>query len=124
MAHLWPQRSGLVDAREEAQGSGLDLGQVFFDGRSEDGVRGVEVAVGEPVAVKVIRTPVQALRANATWERVIVHTIRRESLDRMLILGRRHLEAVLVEYVGYYNAHRPHRSLDQRSPSALDMLPR
>jgi putative transposase len=38
-------------------------------------------------AVKVVRTPVQAPRANAICERVI-GTIRRECLDRMLIVGR------------------------------------
>jgi len=73
-------------------------------------------------AVRVIRTPVQAPRANAICERVI-GTIRRERLDRMLILGRRHLEALLVEYLEHYNAHRPHRSLDQRAPPALDATP-
>ncbi len=41
----------------------------------------------------------------------------------MLILGRRHLEAVLTEYVDHYNSHRPHRSLGQRSPSALNATP-
>ena len=67
--------------------------------------------------VRVIRTPVRAPRANAICERVI-GTIRRECLDRMLILGCRHLETVLAECVEHYNAHRPHRSLDQRPPSA------
>ncbi|MGH2926988.1 MAG: integrase core domain-containing protein, partial [Solirubrobacteraceae bacterium] len=43
---------------------------------------------------------------------------RRECLDRVLIFGRRHLEVVLAEYVAPYNSHRPHRSLDQRAPSA------
>jgi hypothetical protein len=52
-----------------------------------------------------------------------VGTIRRECLDRMLILGRRHLETVLAEYVDHYNSHRPHRSLSQRSPAAPDSLP-
>ena len=45
--------------------------------------------------------------------------MRRECLDRTLILGRRHLKAVLAEYVEHYNAHRPHRYLRQRAPSAL-----
>lgn len=71
---------------------------------------------------RIIKTPVRAPRANAICERVI-GTIRRECLDRMLILGRRHLEAVLAEYVEHYNAHRPHRSLRQRSPFALDATP-
>ncbi len=41
----------------------------------------------------------------------------------MLILNEQHLRAVLAEYVDYYNADRPHRSLalepprpDARSP--------
>lgn len=44
-------------------------------------------------------------------------TARRECLDRMLILGRRHLAAVLGEYLEHYNRHRPHRSLGQEAPS-------
>lgn len=68
--------------------------------------------------IRIIKTPIMAPRANAVCER-FVGTIRRECLDRFLILGRRHLEAVLVEYVDHYNGHRPHRSLDQRCPSAV-----
>jgi putative transposase len=73
-------------------------------------------------AVRAIRTSVQAPRANAICERVI-GTIRRDCLDRMLILGRRHLEAVLAEYVEHYNAHRPHRTLGQCAPSPVDSPP-
>jgi putative transposase len=71
---------------------------------------------------RIIKSPIGAPRANAICERVI-GTIRRECLDRILILGRRHLEAVLAEYVEHYNSHRPHRSLDQRAPCALDSPP-
>jgi len=42
--------------------------------------------------------------------------MRRECLDRVLILGRRHLVGVLEEFVDHYNTHRPHRSLGQASP--------
>jgi putative transposase len=66
--------------------------------------------------IRIIKTPVRAPRANAIAER-FVGTIRRECLDRILVLGRRHLEVVLAEYVEHYNGHRPHRSLSQRSPS-------
>lgn len=65
--------------------------------------------------VGIIRTPVRAPRANAIAER-FVGTLRRECIDRMLILGRRHLVAVLEEFVNHYNSHRPHRSLGQTAP--------
>jgi transposase InsO family protein len=61
-------------------------------------------------------TPVRAPRANAFAERWI-GTVRRELLDRMLILGPRHLETVLAGYVAHDNQHRPHRALGQTPPS-------
>ena len=66
--------------------------------------------------VHIIRTPVRAPRANAIAERFI-GTLRRECLDHMLIIGPRHLDAVLREFAQHYNAHRPHRSLHQRPPT-------
>jgi transposase InsO family protein len=65
--------------------------------------------------IEVLRTPVRAPQANAYAERW-VGTVRREVLDRMLILGCRQLQAVLAEYVDHYNGHRPHRALGQASP--------
>jgi putative transposase len=40
----------------------------------------------------------------------------------MLVLGRRHLETVLSEYVEHYNSHHPHRSLSQRHPRLASLL--
>jgi putative transposase len=65
--------------------------------------------------IKIIRTPIRAPRANALAERWI-GTVRRECTDRILILGRRHLIAVLTTYLTHYNTHRPHRTLGQRPP--------
>jgi transposase InsO family protein len=53
--------------------------------------------------------------SNAYAERW-VGSARRECTDQLLISGRRHLTAVLNQYVEHYNAHRPHQSLDQRPP--------
>jgi transposase InsO family protein len=72
-------------------------------------------AVFTSVGIDVLRSPVRAPRANAIAERW-VGTVRRECLDRMLIVNRRHLQRVLVEYVDHFNHHRPHRSLDQQPP--------
>ena len=57
--------------------------------------------------IRIIRTPIRAPRANAFTERWI-GSIRRECLDRLLILNRRHLERVLPAYIQHYKAHRPH----------------
>jgi hypothetical protein len=72
--------------------------------------------------IRIIKTPVRAPRANAICERVI-GTLRRECLDNILILGHRHLESVLTEYVRHYNDHRPHRSLAQCCPRSPRKLP-
>jgi putative transposase len=45
-----------------------------------------------------------------------VGTVRRELLDRMLIVGCRQLRWVLAEYADHYNGHRPHRALGQAPP--------
>jgi putative transposase len=74
-------------------------------------------ALLESENIKVIRTPVKAPNANAHVERW-VGTIRRECLDRLLILGRRQLEHVLPVYIKHYNAARPHRALDLKPPDA------
>ncbi len=77
-------------------------------------------AVFASEGIRTLRTPVQAPRATAIAERWI-GTVRRELLDRMLIINRRHLEAVLAEYVTHFNQHRPHRALNQAAP--LQPLP-
>jgi putative transposase len=66
--------------------------------------------------IRIVRTPVQAPRANAIAERFI-GTLRRECLDHLLITGPRHLAVVLREYVEHYDTHRPHRSLRQQPPA-------
>jgi hypothetical protein len=53
-------------------------------------------------AVRVLRTPARAPRANAYAERWI-RTVRTECLDWLLIMNRTHLERVLRVYVGHYN---------------------
>ncbi|WP_063777598.1 hypothetical protein [Amycolatopsis sp. MJM2582] len=55
-------------------------------------------AVFTSVGIEVLRSPVRAPRANAIAERW-VGSVRRECLDRMLIVNRGHLEQVLAEYV-------------------------
>jgi putative transposase len=62
--------------------------------------------------IRVIKAPVRAPKARAHAERW-VGTVRRECLDRLLILGRRHLQHVINTYSRHYNEHRPHELLRQ-----------
>lgn len=74
-------------------------------------------AVLRAEGMRVIKTPIAAPRANAHIERQI-GSGRRECLDWVLIVGRRHLERVMREWIEHYNMARPHRSLDLRAPIA------
>ena len=67
------------------------------------------------IGIDSIVTPIHAPKANAIIERVI-GTLRRECLDHMIVLDEQHLLSVLREFVGYYNAERPHRTLGLQTP--------
>jgi putative transposase len=71
--------------------------------------------VFESEGLRIITTSPKTPRMNAIGERVI-GALRRELLDRILILGERHLVLALREYLFHYNRHRPHQSRQQRPP--------
>lgn len=73
-------------------------------------------AIVRSEGVRVIETPLQGPKANASAERW-VRTVRNECLDHLLIVGRRHLEQVLRDYLAHYNGQRPHRSLALATPT-------
>jgi integrase-like protein len=80
-------------------------------------------AVFQATGARILRTGVQTPRMNAICER-LVGTLRRELLDRMLILGERQLRAVLAEYQEHYNTARPHQGIAQRVPDGEPDAPR
>jgi transposase InsO family protein len=57
--------------------------------------------------VEIVLTPFRAPRANASAERW-VRTVRTECLDWTLVLGRRHLERVLREFVAATDESQGH----------------
>ena len=59
---------------------------------------------------------------NAICER-LVGTLRRELLDRVLILGGQHLHGVLAEYRAHYNAARRHQGIAQHVPTTNATVP-
>jgi len=84
--------------------------------RDRDRVYGGDfVPQANAVGIRTLLTPFRSPKANAVAERVVC-TLRSESLVHVLILNEPHLRSVLAEYVAYYNADRPHRSLALAPP--------
>ena len=113
---------------QQARNLALTLDQRFDDFRFLIRDRGSNFtrsfdAVFQATGASILRTAVQAPRMNATCERLI-GTLRRELLDRILILGEEHLQAVLAEYQDHYNRSRPHQGINQRTPESEDDAPR
>lgn len=71
--------------------------------------------VFQSTGAHVIRTPFRAPNANAYAERW-VRSVRRECLNKLIVLNQAHLRQVLHEYLTYYNTCRPHQGLDQQTP--------
>jgi putative transposase len=111
---------------QQARNLALDLGGRFGDFRFLIRDRGSNFtrsfdAVFQATGTTILRTAVQAPRMNAICERLI-GTLRRELLDRTLILNQAHLRAVLAEYQERYNTARPIRASASASP-ALNPVP-
>jgi transposase InsO family protein len=104
--HCDPGRAAAVELAEQLAHAGLHF------------LAAVLAAAG----IRIIKTPVRAPRANAVCERM-VGTLRRESLDRLLIVNEDHLRRVLTEYLKHYNTARPHRALGQMPPAQAHARP-
>ena len=105
---------------QQARNLALGLGERFEDVKFLIRDRGSNFtsffdAVFRAAGTRIVRTAIQTPRMNAICER-LVGTLRRELLDRMLILGERHLLSVLAEYQVHYNTARPHQGIAQRVP--------
>ncbi|WP_326710101.1 integrase core domain-containing protein [Streptomyces sp. NBC_01474] len=85
------------------------------DGKFSDNFDAVLAGAG----VEVLLSPPRSPKANAFAERW-AGTVRRECTDRLLIFNERHLRTVLDTYTDHYNWHRPHQSLQQRAPQAVE----
>jgi hypothetical protein len=72
--------------------------------------------------IRILTSPPRAPRANAMCERMI-GTLRRELLDRVLVVNECHLRRILTIYLHYFNAARPHRALAQLTPAQAETQP-
>ena len=95
-------------ARNFLMGPGQRVASVKFLIRDHAGqFTGSFDAVFTAEGIRILVSPPQAPRANAICERII-GTLRREVLDRLLIVNEHHLLQVLTEYLQHYNTGRPH----------------
>ncbi len=53
----------------------------------------------------------------------IIGSIRRECLDNIIVLNRRHLKRTLASYFDYYHRWRTHLSLDMDAPEHRPVQP-
>jgi len=94
--------------------------------RDRDGkFTGAFDAVLAAAGIDVLLTAPQAPRMNAYAER-FVRTVSAECTDRVLVIGERHLRAVLSEYLEHYNTGRSHQGHDMslRAPDdSPDIIP-
>ncbi len=113
---------------QQARNLAMNLGERFGDfrflirDRGSDFTRSFD-AVFQATGITSLHTAVQAPRMNAICER-LVGTLRRELLDRSLILGEAHLRATLAQYQEHYNTARPHQGTGQRIPDDEHHPPR
>jgi transposase InsO family protein len=50
----------------------------------------------------------------------MVETFRRECLDHLIVINEAQLQAILRDFVAYYNRDRPHRSLRLATPEGRE----
>ena len=53
----------------------------------------------------------------------LVGSIRRESLDHLIVLNEKHLHRILTDYFDYYHHARAHLSLDRNAPTPRRVEP-
>jgi putative transposase len=62
----------------------------------------------------------KVIAPRSPWQNPIaersIGSIRRECLDRVIVINERHLRRLMVEYFDYYHRSRTHRSLGQDAP--------
>ncbi len=77
-------------------------------------------AVAMSSGIKELKAPFRTPQANGYCER-FMGSLRRESMDHILIHGDKHLRGVVTEYTAYFNQERPHQGIDQRVPNHYDL---
>ena len=94
------------------QDTGEEAGILLRDGDTKFTTKFEEIFESEHIRVKQL--PYRSPNLNAFAER-FVQSIKDECLNHFTVFGERHLELLIREYERYYNNHRPHQGLGNRT---------
>ncbi len=84
--------------------------------RDRDGIYGNDFRERvEGMGIKEVLTAPRSPWQNPFAERLI-GSVRRECLDHVIVLNRRHLRRILTSYFEYYHRSRTHLGLDKEAP--------
>lgn len=110
----YPSMRCVVQQLREAMPFGLQPKYLF---RDNDGIYGNGVrAFLESCGITEVRTAYRSPWQNPFVERYI-GTLRRETLDHVIVLNQGHLERLLREFIeDYYHIARPHQGLAGETP--------
>jgi transposase InsO family protein len=103
-------------AQQMVEALGPDAPEVRRLIRNRDRIYGdvFDARVGN-LGLRQLRIAPRSPRQNGYVER-LVSTLRRELLDRVIILDERHVLRLVRQYAAYYNADRPHMALGNDAP--------
>jgi hypothetical protein len=91
--------------------------------RDRDGIYGQEFRQRvEGIGISEVITAPQSPWQSPYSER-LGGSVRRECLDRVIVLGERHLHAILSSYFAYYHKSRTHLSLRKDAPEPRAVQP-
>jgi hypothetical protein len=116
-----PSMAWVIQQLRNAMPFGRQPRYVF---RDNDGIYGYGVKLFlESCGIREVRTALRSPWQNPYIERFI-GTLRRELLDHVIVLNRRHLEHLLREFIeDYYHIARPHQGLGGDTPIARSRAP-
>jgi putative transposase len=97
----------------EAVGFNTNIARLI---RDRDGIYGSAFdSRVDHLGIRQIKTAPRSPWQNGYAER-FVGTLRRELLDHVIVLGKRHLRRLVQSHAAYYNEDRPHMALDRDAP--------
>lgn len=112
-----------VTAHATAKWVGRQLTQAFpFDEASRYLIRDRDRIYGDAVCrtLQNLGTEEVLIAPRSPWQNPFVErligSIRRECLNHIIVLGERHLRAILNSYLTYYHTARTHMALDNNAP--------